>query len=87
MLGASCNIGPEAGKLLRGKTVILFPHNDAEGGKAAKRWVDQITGYGATMFVQRLPSGKDLNEFLISPGNENPLDLLKDLSHGSRGKV
>jgi hypothetical protein len=77
MLGASTKPGNETAQYFRGKTVLIIPHNDPEGEKAVKIWVDRLTGWNATVEVQRLPSGKDLNEFIVSPGDINPLDLLK----------
>ena len=77
MLGANCSIGEEAGNLLKGRRVVIVPHNDEEGQKGTEKWVDQLAGYGARVLVQTLPCEKDLNDFLVSPGKENPLDLLK----------
>ena len=83
MLGSTQNIGEECREYLKGKKVLIIPHNDQEGEKAAKKWVGQLLGFNATVFSRNLPSGKDLNEFLINPGNETPLDLLKGLAtHG-----
>lgn len=77
MLGANCSIGEEAGKLFKDKRVVIVPHNDQEGEKGTEKWVDQLSEFGARVFVHQLPCEKDLNDFLVSPGSEDPLDLLK----------
>ena len=82
MLGASTKPGEECRNLFKNREVLIIPHNDVEGTAASEKWVDVLTGYGARVFVQKLPSGKDLNEFLVNPGKENPLDLLEGLTHG-----
>ena len=77
MLGANCSIGEEAGKLFKDKRVVIVPHNDPEGGKGTEKWVNQLSDFGARVRIQTLPCEKDLNDFLVSPGKENPIDLLK----------
>lgn len=85
MLGAGCNIGEDARYWLSGHKVLIIPHNDEEGGRATNKWVDQMTGLGARVLVQGLPEGsKDLNDFLVDPSGDNPLELLKGLHRGNR---
>jgi hypothetical protein len=83
MLGASANPGEEMVSRFRGHQVLIIPHNDPEGTKAKKKWIDQLLGFEAKVFTQKIPEGsKDVNEFLVNPGNENPLDLFEGLAHG-----
>jgi len=84
MLGAGCRPGEECASWFKVHEVLIIPHNDVGGKNASEKWVDQLVGFGARVFTQKLPSGKDLNEFLIDPKNENPLDLLKGLTRHGR---
>jgi hypothetical protein len=80
MLGSSSKPGEETMSYFKGHEVLIIPHNDVVGQGAAKKWVDQLLGYGARVLVQEIPHGKDINEFFVDPKNENPLDLLKGLA-------
>ena len=81
MLGFSTNIGPECREYLRGKTVLIIPHNDPEGQSAAEKWKVQLRELGTDKrIIQPLPDGfKDLNEYLSS-SPENPNHLLRGLA-------
>jgi Toprim-like len=84
MLGASTMPADECEKYIGMRDILLIPHNDQEGERATKKWIDRLLGFGSKVIVQRIPGkSKDVNEFLIDPGNENPLDLLKGLARGN----
>jgi hypothetical protein len=75
MLGASTNIGDEASRKLKGRTVLILPHNDQEGEKSAKKWKERLRESGTVKrMIQRLPGGcKDLNEFMIQHPEDQSL--------------
>jgi hypothetical protein len=73
MLGSACNIDFDpafacgmASCDLRGSSVLVIPHNDEGGLKAAARWSTQLYKLDAARVrIQQLPKGfKDLNEFV-----------------------
>jgi hypothetical protein len=60
-------IHPEALPLFKGKTVVLFAHNDTAGIDAARRWQEQLTEAGATVTALCSDTeGRDLNDALTS---------------------
>ena len=68
MLGAGMAIHPDALPNFLQKTVTLFPHKDASGEQAAKKWSLQLTA--STIQTVDLPL-KDLNDW-VSSGDEIP---------------
>ena len=49
ILGASMSIHPVALRLFQGKRVRIFPHYDADGFDAARRWEAQLQSVGAVV--------------------------------------
>ena len=79
MLGAATSFGSEVKQYLTGKKILIIPHNDIAGQAALPKWVKELYRLGARKVVsQALPIiHDDLNDFLQSPGPDQPLDLLK----------
>ena len=79
MLGAATSFGLEAKQYLTGKKILIIPHNDIAGQAALPKWVKELYRLGARKVVsQALPIiHDDLNDFLQSPGPDQPFDLLK----------
>lgn len=78
MLGAMAPIGPEAAPWVEGAQILIVPHNDLAGRKAAERWESQLARLkAAEVWIQELPQDvKDLNES-FSDDPEKSISLLK----------
>lgn len=71
MFGASNSIHADALSLFEGRTIWMFPHNDPEGMKAAKRWGNSLMDAGALAveFYNFAADGlKDLNDLVTADG-------------------
>jgi hypothetical protein len=79
LLGAGVNLGEEALTNLQGSEILIIPHSDPEGWKAANRWSEQLKKFAKSIKVQRLPEGQDLNDFLKTANNHETCQLLKGL--------
>jgi len=84
VLGGAARIHPEALPLFAGKRVRIFPHNDATGKDAAKRWAVQIGELGASVDAFRLDGlrrvdGSPVND-LCDLAAIHPDDFETDLS-------
>ena len=79
MLGAATSLSPEARPYLTRKKILIIPHNDIAGQAALPKWVKELYRLGVEkVTTQPLPiMHDDLNDFLKSPGADQPLDLLK----------
>ena len=90
ILGANIHVlNPSTNQYLRQKNILLTCHNDPQGQIALSKWVKELYRLGAKSVVsQALPFlHDDLNDFLQSPGSDNPLDLLKGFqSNATRGR-
>lgn len=67
MLGANCQIGPEALKAFEGTSVAIIPHNDpdATGFRAALHWQEQLEHVADEVWIKSVPLAfDDLNELL-----------------------
>ena len=70
MLGAGPKLSSEALETLRGRHVIIFPHNDQGGQSAAMRWREQLLANGVKVTLQPLQKSsdrgpiKDVNDLL-----------------------
>ena len=80
ILGATMSSLADATRpYLRGKKVLIIPHNDPAGQSAKAKWVKAFYKAGASkVTTQALPFlHDDLNEFLKNTGPDNPVGLLK----------
>jgi hypothetical protein len=83
MLGAGVRLSPEVGELLRGRHVLVIPHNDLAGEASLEHRLKDLRALGvAKLSVQKLPfECDDLNDFL----RLNPLEpraLLQGFENG-----
>ena len=89
ILGASLTTLSDTQQYLAQKKILIICHNDPQGQVALPKWVKELYRLGAKSVVsQALPFlHDDLNDFLQSPGSDNPLDLLKGFqSNATRGR-
>ena len=79
VLGAGLTTFSAAQPYLAQKKIVIICHNDPQGQAALPKWVKELYRLGAkSVKSQALPFlHDDLNDFLQSPGPDQPLDLLK----------
>jgi Toprim-like len=80
MLGAAARFSSEALERLKGKTVLIVPHNDPPGQKAAEAWAAQLAGIASCCLIQDIPEGvKDLND-LVRTNDPHLLRIIQDIA-------
>jgi len=79
MLAASVAIAPEALPKFQGKGVVIFPHADDAGGKAAVRWRDQLQGIASEVLIFDMPT--------VSAATAQPVKDLNDLARVCNGEL
>lgn len=70
MFGASNSIHADALPSFAGKTVWMFPHNDGEGAKAARRWASQLPDSCVEFYDFATDRVKDLNDLITADARE-----------------
>jgi hypothetical protein len=77
MLGSSASFSSQALEKMKGKTILIIPHGDDAGFRAALKWASQLSGIASRCIAQRLPEGvKDLTD-LIHTNHPDQLKLLE----------
>lgn len=79
MLSASGAISPEALPKFGGKGVVIFPHADDAGGKAAVRWRDQLQEIATEVLIFDMPT--------VSAASVEPVKDLNDLARVRNGEL
>lgn len=63
--GASTRLPTHVLKALSGKSVYILPDNDSAGSQMASQTLAELRKWGIQVVLQRLPQGKDLNDYLL----------------------
>lgn len=90
MLGAGVKISPEDLESFRAVRVVIVPHLDRAGGKAADQWAAQLKSVASAVRVLDLtpytkPGGKDLADCLGEEFGENLLYRVQAYSDTMKG--
>jgi DNA primase len=65
LTGAGTKLPGAVLSALRGRTVYILPDNDPSGERMAENTLAALRKWGIHAVIQKLPHGKDLNEYLV----------------------
>lgn len=66
LTGAHTKIPADFLNIMRGKTIYIIPDNDPAGASMEIQVTKSLRSAGIQSIVQRVPHGKDLNDYLVS---------------------